>query len=79
MGLTYGIVYAVSGNLWLVALLHATMNTPPVLVAVSVPPELHLVVGVVEYVAIVSVVSLSVRTIGPNGPTIVGSRQEVTA
>ncbi|MBX0325857.1 CPBP family intramembrane metalloprotease [Halomicroarcula sp. F13] len=67
MGLTYGIVYAISRNLWLVALIHATMNYPPVLVTMSVPPELHLVVGVIETAAIVSVVSLFVRATEPDG------------
>ncbi|MFC6973554.1 type II CAAX prenyl endopeptidase Rce1 family protein [Halomicroarcula sp. GCM10025709] len=59
MGLAYGLVYAMTGNLWLVALFHATMNQPPFLVTVSLPSELHLVVGLVEYTAIVSVVALS--------------------
>jgi membrane protease YdiL (CAAX protease family) len=50
-GLAYGLVYALTGNLWLVTLLHATMNYRPLLLSVDVPADLHLVVGVVEYAA----------------------------
>jgi len=74
-GLAYGIVYAVTGNLWLVALCHATMNYPPLLVSVRVPAELHLVVGVVEYAALVSVVYLAVRLLDPDRPAPIWSRE----
>lgn len=63
LGLTYGIVYAITENLWLVALFHATMNHPPFLVTVNVPAEFHLVVGLVEYTAIVSVAYLAMRVL----------------
>jgi membrane protease YdiL (CAAX protease family) len=61
MGLTYGAVYALTGNVWLVARFHATMNYPPFLLAVNVPTEIHFVVAVVEYAGILSVVHLSGR------------------
>jgi len=70
IGLTYGIVYALTGNLWLVALFHATMNHPPFLVTVSYPPDLHLFVGAVESVAIVAVVYVAVRVVDPDGAAI---------
>ncbi|WP_310896904.1 CPBP family glutamic-type intramembrane protease [Haloarcula terrestris] len=72
MGITYGIVYAVTGNLWLVAFIHATMNSPPVLVAMSVPPELHFVVGVVEYATIIAVVYLATRVTKADGTVLAG-------
>ncbi|MDS0260280.1 CPBP family glutamic-type intramembrane protease [Haloarcula sp. S1CR25-12] len=74
-GLAYGLVYAVTGNLWLVALCHATMNYPPLLVSVHVPAELHLVAGAVEYAALVSVVYLAVRVLDPDRPAPVWSRK----
>jgi membrane protease YdiL (CAAX protease family) len=74
VGLAYGFVYALTRNLWLVALVHATMNYPPVLFAVNVPSDLHLVVALAECVAVVSVVFLTVRVARPDGPTLVGER-----
>ncbi|NLV15213.1 CPBP family glutamic-type intramembrane protease [Haloarcula argentinensis] len=65
MGLAYGSVYALSGNLWLVALFHASMNHPPFLVRVTVPSELHLVVSVLEYTIMVTLVYLTVRVVEP--------------
>ncbi|QLG27648.1 CPBP family intramembrane metalloprotease [Halorarum halophilum] len=75
MGLTYGVVYALTRNLWLVALFHATMNHPPVLVTVSIPSDLHLVAAVIEYAAIISVVYLTVRVTEPDRTTLVLPRQ----
>lgn len=72
-GLAYGVVYASTGNLWLVALFHATMNQPPVLVAVDVPAGLHPLIGAVEYAAIVSVVLVVVRVTDPDGTAVVRS------
>lgn len=79
MGLAYGAVYALTRNLLLVVLFHATMNHPPFVVAVSVPSDLHLVVALVEYVAIVSVVYLFVRVTGPDRGVLVWPRQETTS
>ncbi|SFG90263.1 CAAX protease self-immunity [Halopelagius inordinatus] len=79
MALAYGTVYALTRNLVLVVLFHATMNHPPFFVAVSVPSDLHLVVAVVEYVAIVSVVYLTVRVTGPDRAALVWSRRETTS
>ena len=79
MGLAFGIVYAITGNLWLVALFHATMNIPPVLLTVSVPPELHLVATIIESATIVSVVYLFVQMTGPERTALVGSRHEPTS
>jgi membrane protease YdiL (CAAX protease family) len=76
MGITYGIVYAVTGNLWLVAFIHATMNSPPVLVAMSVPPELDFVVGVVEYATIIAVVYLATRVTKPDDTVPAGVQRE---
>ena len=76
MGLAYGLVYAMTGNLWLVVLFHATMNQPPLLVAVSLPSELHLLVGIVEYTAIVSVVALSGAITEWGRPALGGVRRE---
>lgn len=75
MGLAYGSVYALTGNLWLVALFHASMNYPPFVVAVTVPSELHLVAGVVEYAAMVSLVYLTVRLSGHQEPPLAWSRR----
>ncbi|WP_435184526.1 CPBP family glutamic-type intramembrane protease [Halobellus sp. EA9] len=61
MGVAYGVVYALTRNLWLVALFHATMNQPPLLITVDVPSEMHFAVGLVEYVAIVAIVYLTTR------------------
>jgi len=78
-GLAFGLVYALTGNLWLVALLHATMNYRPLLVSVHVPAEIHLLVGVVEYAAVVSVVVLAVWLLDPDGASPVWARQEVAS
>lgn len=79
MGLAYGSVYALTGNLWLVALFHASMNHPPVIVSVSIPSELHLVVSVLEYTVMVSLVYLTVRLSGHDGSPLTGSRREISA
>lgn len=79
LGLAYGGVYALTRNLWLVALFHATMNHPPLIVTVDVPSELHLVVGVVEYAALLSVVYLTVRTTEPDRPTGVWTPRETSS
>lgn len=59
-GLAYGLVYAMTRNLWLVALFHATMNHPPFLLTIQIPSDLHFLVGVVEYAAIVLFVLVTV-------------------
>lgn len=79
MGITYGIVYAVTRNFWLVAFFHATMNISPILVTVNISPELHFAVGVIESVAIISVVYLYARTIEPDSAALVWSQQEATS
>ncbi|MFC7081093.1 type II CAAX prenyl endopeptidase Rce1 family protein [Halorussus caseinilyticus] len=79
MGIAYGVVYALTGNLWLVALFHATMNQPPFVVTVSVPAELHLLVGVVEYAAIVSTVYVAVRVTEPEESALVWSRRAASS
>ncbi|MCJ0621346.1 type II CAAX prenyl endopeptidase Rce1 family protein (plasmid) [Haloarcula sp. KBTZ06] len=75
MGLAYGSVYALTGNLWLVALFHASMNQPPVIVSVHIPTELHLVASVIEYAAIVSLVYLTVRVVESGGTPLIWSRR----
>ncbi|AJF27772.1 protease (plasmid) [Haloarcula sp. CBA1115] len=75
MGLAYGSVYALTGNLWLVALFHASMNQPPVVVSVHIPTELHLVASVIEYAAIVSLVSLTFRVVEPARTPLIWSRR----
>ncbi|NLV04663.1 CPBP family intramembrane metalloprotease [Haloarcula rubripromontorii] len=75
MGLAYGSVYALTGNLWLVALFHASMNYPPFVVAVTVPSELHLAAAVVEYAVMVSLVYLAVRLSGDHEPSLAWSRK----
>jgi membrane protease YdiL (CAAX protease family) len=74
-GLAYGLAYALTRNLWLVALVHATMNQPPFLVAVQVPPSLHLLVGVIEYAAVVGVALLAVRLTESDGIRLARSRE----
>ncbi|WP_049987133.1 CPBP family glutamic-type intramembrane protease [Halobellus rufus] len=76
MGLTYGVVYVLTRNLWLVALIHATMNYPPVLITMNVPSNLHFVVGVIEYAAIISIVFVAVRMTGSGRTTLLWSQQE---
>jgi len=79
MGLAYGSVYALTGNLWLVALFHASMNHPPFIITVNIPSGLHLVAGVIEYAAIVSLVYLTVRVTGSDGTPIVWTRRDTSA
>ncbi|MFU1783504.1 type II CAAX prenyl endopeptidase Rce1 family protein [Haloarcula japonica] len=79
MGLAYGSVYALSGNLWLVALFHASMNHPPFLVKVTVPSELHLVVSVLENTVMVALVYLTVRLSGDDSSPLTRSRREMSA
>jgi membrane protease YdiL (CAAX protease family) len=78
-GLAYGSVYALTGNLWLVALFHASMNQPPVVVSVHILSELHLVASVIEYAAIVSLVYLTVRVMESDGTPIVWTRRDTSA
>jgi membrane protease YdiL (CAAX protease family) len=59
-GLAFGVVYAQTRNVWLVALFHATMNQPPFLSSVNIPSDLHLVAAVLEYGSFVCLVSLAV-------------------
>jgi membrane protease YdiL (CAAX protease family) len=73
-GFAYGLVYALTGNLWLVAFFHATMNQRPLLITMQIPSELHLLVGIVEYAAMVVVVYLFVRATESDGPSVVWSR-----
>ncbi|WP_277541544.1 CPBP family intramembrane glutamic endopeptidase [Haloarcula laminariae] len=72
IGLAYGTVYALTRNLWLVALLHATMNQPPVLVAGHVPPGLVLPSLVVELGAAVALVAAATRLGDWSGPAVAG-------
>lgn len=78
-GVTYGIVYELTGNLWLVGLLHATMNQPPVLVAMSLPSDLHFVVGLIEYLGIIVTVYLAVRATEREGTKSVWFRRAVAS
>ncbi|WP_336330246.1 hypothetical protein [Haloarcula sp. CGMCC 1.2071] len=72
-----GVVIAFWGlyNLWLVALFHASMNQPPVVVSINIPSELHLVASVIEYAAIVSLVYLTARVVEPAGTPLIWSRR----
>ncbi|MDS0279927.1 CPBP family intramembrane metalloprotease [Halomicroarcula sp. S1AR25-4] len=74
MGLTYGLVYALTRNLLLVALFHATMNQPPFLLTVQFPAEFHLLVGLVEYAAMVALVVVAVRLGGSTELTVSRAR-----
>ncbi|MFC7076743.1 CPBP family glutamic-type intramembrane protease [Haloarcula halophila] len=67
-GLAFGLVYALSGNLWLVALFHATMNQPPFLVTVHTEGLVHYLLPFVEYTAIVAAVFALYRLTGTEGP-----------
>ncbi|WP_336338559.1 CPBP family intramembrane glutamic endopeptidase [Haloarcula brevis] len=78
VGVAYGSVYALTGNLWLVAVFHASMNYPPLAVTTSVPSELHLAVGVVECAAMVSLVYLAVRLSGRDGHPLAWSPRETS-
>jgi len=75
VGLAYGLVYALTGNLWLVALFHATMNQPPFIIAVEIPAGLHLIAGVVESAAMVLVVYLVVRIVDSESVSPIWSQQ----
>lgn len=68
-GLTFGLVYALTRNLWLVALFHATMNQPPFLLPVQFSGGLHSLVAIVEYAAFVALVLLGVSAISSDGET----------
>lgn len=73
-GLAYGTAYALTRNLWLVALFHAATNQPPLLVAGDVPAGLHPVVGVVEYAGIVAAAFVAARATGSDGTAVARSR-----
>jgi len=75
IGLAYGLVYALTGNLWLVALFHATMNQPPFMIAVEIPAGLHLVAGVVESATMVLLVYLVVRVVDSESVSPIWSQQ----
>ncbi|MGB9951490.1 type II CAAX prenyl endopeptidase Rce1 family protein [Haloarcula sp. Atlit-120R] len=79
MGLAYGSVYALTGNLWLVALFHASMNHPPLLVTVTFPPELHLGVSVLENTVMVSLVYLTLRLSGYDSTPLTEAQRELSA
>ena len=74
-GLAYGLVYALTRNLWLVALFHATMNQPPFLLTIRIPSDLHLLLGVVEYAAIVLFTLVTVYVSEPDGIPVTPARQ----
>lgn len=59
-GAAFGVVYALTRNVWLVALFHATMNQPPFFTTVNIASELHVVAAVFEYGGFVCLVSLVV-------------------
>jgi hypothetical protein len=71
-------VYAVTRNLWLVALFHATMNQPPFLLTIQIPSNLHLLVGLVEYAAIVLFVLVIVSLTESEGVSVTPARQEAS-
>jgi len=73
IGLAYGTVYALSGNLWVVALLHATMNQPPALVAGHVPPGLVLPSLVAEFGGAVALVAVATRFGDESGLSFLGA------
>jgi membrane protease YdiL (CAAX protease family) len=77
-GLAYGLVYAVTRNLWLVALFHATMNQPPFLLTIQIPSNLHFLVGLVEYAAIVLFVLVIVSLTESAGISVTPARQEAS-
>ncbi|MFC6865075.1 type II CAAX prenyl endopeptidase Rce1 family protein [Halomicroarcula sp. GCM10025817] len=77
-GLAYGLVYAVTRNLWLVALFHATMNQPPFLLTVQIPSNLHLLVGLIEYAAIVLLVLVTVSLTESERIPVTSPRQEAS-
>ena len=77
-GLAYGLVYAVTRNLWLVALFHATMNQPPFLLTFQIPSNLHLLVGLIEYAAIVLLVLVTVSLTESERIPVTSPRQEAS-
>lgn len=77
-GLAYGTLYALTRNLWLVGLAHATMNQPPFLVTVTVPEEFHLLVGLVEYGTLVLLAFAVVRLSEADGGLPSQSKQSPT-
>jgi len=74
-GLAYGLVYALTRNLWLVALFHATMNQPPFLLTIQIPSDLHILVGFVESAAIVLFALGIVYVSEPGGIPVTPARQ----
>jgi membrane protease YdiL (CAAX protease family) len=75
-GLAYGLVYAVTRNLWLVALFHATMNQPPFLLTIQIPSNLHLLVGIIEYASIILFVLVTAYVTESDGISVTPARQE---
>jgi membrane protease YdiL (CAAX protease family) len=74
-GLAYGLVYAVTRNLWLVALFHATMNQPPFLLTIQVPSNLHLLLGIIEYASIILFVLVTAYVTESDGISVTPARQ----
>ncbi|WP_424004896.1 type II CAAX prenyl endopeptidase Rce1 family protein (plasmid) [Haloarcula salina] len=74
-GFAYGLAFLLTRNVWLVALFHATMNQPPFLLTVQFPPELHLLVGAVEYGGIVAVAFVTSRVTRSDGSIGVASHR----
>ena len=77
-GLAYGLVFAVTKNLWLVALFHATMNQPPFLLTIQVPSNLHLLVGIIEYASIILFVLVTAYVTEADGISVTPARQEAS-
>jgi membrane protease YdiL (CAAX protease family) len=77
-GIAYGLVYAVTRNLWLVALFHATMNQPPFLLTIQIPSNRHLLVGLIEYAAIVLFVLVIVSLTESERISVTPARQEAS-
>lgn len=77
-GLAYGLVYAVTRNLWLVALFHATMNQPPFLLTIQIPSNLHLLVGIIEYASIILFVLVTAYVTESAGISVTPARQEAS-
>jgi membrane protease YdiL (CAAX protease family) len=77
-GLAYGLVYAVTKNLWLVALFHATMNQPPFLLTIQIPSNLHLLVGIIEYASIILFVLVTAYVTESDGISVTPARQEAS-
>lgn len=75
-GATFGLVYAITGNLWVPVFFHATLNQPPLLVTINPPLELHFVVGVIESAVIVAVVYVAVRLTEPKRTNLIWSQSD---